>query len=204
MKKLALISDVHGCYKTLMALVARIPKDHEIILLGDMIDRGPDSKGVIEWAMKNNIRAVCGNHDDMLIDHCIKGGAYSDGVWEMNGGVQCLKSFGGYIPEPVVKWFLNLPLYIVEDDLLLSHTGFATIGDNGNFHRISQLWHRDHKQLPKDKYFRVFGHTPNKKAVITERWANIDTGAAYSKYGCGNMTAMLWPSKELIVQEYVG
>ena len=44
------ISDIHGCYKTLLALLDKIAfsKADELYILGDYVDRGPDSKGVID------------------------------------------------------------------------------------------------------------------------------------------------------------
>jgi serine/threonine protein phosphatase 1 len=202
---IAIISDVHGCFKTLMSLVKKLPPSAEVILCGDLVDRGPDSKGVVEWAMKNKIRCVLGNHDHMLIDYCVNQDrpAYGQNVWFANGGLECMRSFGGKsIPEKVVQWFRSLPWYIKEKDgLFISHTGK---GDHPDW--IISLWHRytDDGGFPSDGKYRVFGHTVVKKAEITDEWAAIDTGAAYSKNGYGKMTAFLWPSRQTIVEDYHG
>lgn len=200
---LAIISDVHGCYKTLMALVSKLPPGVEVILSGDLVDRGPDSKAIVEWAMKNQIRCVLGNHDHMLVDHCTKGMQYGDGIWFANGGTQCLQSFGGYIPERVIRWYLEMPWFIEENDgLFISHTG---MGDHKDW--MVALWYRhelDGDLFPEDGKYRVFGHTPSKKAKIEPKWAMIDTGAAYGRHGLGNMTAFLWPSKTTIVEPFQG
>jgi serine/threonine protein phosphatase 1 len=67
------ISDIHGNNKTFLDLLDKIAltKDDELYLLGDYIDRGPDSKGVIDtiWKlMDDNYRVFCikGNHEEML------------------------------------------------------------------------------------------------------------------------------------------
>ena len=60
-----IIGDVHGCYKTLIALIEKLPKDRNITFVGDLIDRGPGSKDVVEFVRKNNYRCVRGNHEDM-------------------------------------------------------------------------------------------------------------------------------------------
>ena len=43
-----IIGDVHGCYNTLMELIAKLPKDAKLCFVGDLIDRGPNSKDVVE------------------------------------------------------------------------------------------------------------------------------------------------------------
>lgn len=57
MKKIACISDVHGCYHTLMALLMQIPSEYEIVFLGDLVDRGPRSKQVVDFVRKVAIAA---------------------------------------------------------------------------------------------------------------------------------------------------
>ena len=62
-----IISDIAGNYKTLMALLEKMPQDEEIISVGDMVDRGPRSKEVIEFFMNNeNATAIMGNHEHMM------------------------------------------------------------------------------------------------------------------------------------------
>ncbi len=54
--------------------------------------------------------------------------------------------------------------------------------------------------FPNDGKFRCFGHPVQKEPLITDTFACIDTGAAYDGYR--KLTAMLWPSKEIIQQDY--
>ena len=49
------IGDIHGCFDTFMALVAKLPKDAKICLAGDLIDRGPKSRQVVQYVMDNDI-----------------------------------------------------------------------------------------------------------------------------------------------------
>ena len=139
-----IIGDVHGEYKTLMALLKKMP-DYQPLFLGDMIDRGPDSKKVLDFAMKHG-KAVLGNHEHMMIDAYRKGGYYQNSLWVMcNGGIDTLWSFSGKnkrdcfvaavllekdleldfrvndIPEKYVEWCETLPLVIQEKDLIISH-----------------------------------------------------------------------------------
>ena len=66
MKKHCIIGDVHGMYDALLALLKQIPKSSEVIFVGDLIDRGKDSKKVVEL-VKNNYKAVLGTHEDAFI-----------------------------------------------------------------------------------------------------------------------------------------
>ncbi|HIG03798.1 MAG TPA: serine/threonine protein phosphatase, partial [Candidatus Poseidoniales archaeon] len=64
------IGDVHGYANVLTSLIEKLalgPNDH-VVLLGDMIDRGPNSCGVIDIVRDNsNIHSIKGNHEDMMI-----------------------------------------------------------------------------------------------------------------------------------------
>jgi serine/threonine protein phosphatase 1 len=73
------IGDIHGRYDLLCRMIARIEADEvgrpaaetTVILLGDLVDRGPDSAGVIatarEWAKRRNVRVLSGNHEEMFL-----------------------------------------------------------------------------------------------------------------------------------------
>ncbi|MCR9145081.1 MAG: metallophosphoesterase [bacterium] len=61
-----IIGDVHGCYKSLRALVKKCPPE-PICFVGDLIDRGPDSKGVVEFVRGEGHQCVLGNHEELMI-----------------------------------------------------------------------------------------------------------------------------------------
>lgn len=112
------IGDIHGCKKELEQLVSLLPPKRQLIFLGDYIDRGPDSKGVIDFLIALSKKRDCvflsGNHELMLLDALeyaplpIVDGAL-DGIraemggtkfytpidqWLANGGDETLKSYG--------------------------------------------------------------------------------------------------------------
>lgn len=193
MKKYFLISDVHGMYSSLVKLLEQCPDDHEPIILGDLVDRGPQSREVISLVKKRGIRCVMGNHDHMMVDKLTGGDAgYMHGIWEMNGGDKTQKEYPDAREHMVshAEFLKEFPLAIVDEEqkLILSHTGHYTAEDE-----FTTLWARG-QQFPKDGYFRVFGHTPVEKPVLRDTYAMIDTGAAYG----GKLTAMLWPKKTFI------
>src|SRR6516164_5739583 len=64
-----IVGDVHGCLDELLALVERCgdPGDTRYVMVGDLVAKGPDSKGVVAWARASNVEAVLGNHDAAVL-----------------------------------------------------------------------------------------------------------------------------------------
>ena len=65
-----IVGDVHGCLDELLALVERCgaPGDTRYVLVGDLVAKGPDSRGVVAWARTSNVEAVLGNHDVAVLN----------------------------------------------------------------------------------------------------------------------------------------
>lgn len=137
------LSDLHGCHNTMTRLLNRAPKGLKVVFGGDLIDRGPYSRKVVEFAMQNDIPTVRANHDDLCIafyrpSHSKCGCFYDDGVWLENGGKECLRNWptvdkrdaksiaeyhrdkrlGGRVPEEVLDWMAALPPYLYPSDRL--------------------------------------------------------------------------------------
>ena len=143
------IGDIHGNFDTLIALLATIPDEEKakgICLVGDLIDRGPKSKQVIQWVIDqqkagNKVFCVMGNHEDLMINNAlsmaeyfIENGGYHYGrlstpnLWMVNGGD---KAFDSYIEEQPdgsaifdhktlkehVEFLKTLPLYMEFKDV---------------------------------------------------------------------------------------
>lgn len=221
-----LITDVHGCFFTLSRLLAKCAAKYpgaQLILLGDLIDRGPHSRLVVEFAMRNRIPTVIGNHEDLAIAYSehrergykpFCGGYYDRDVWLWNGGEDTQNNWPGQIPDDVLNWMAALPPYIVPEAapdsmgrlLLVSHTGYGLEVHKGTPEGwFRALWGRhglDSPNFPDDGYYRVFGHTQQREAVVTDTYAMIDTGAAYSGRGMGRLTAFIWPTREIVEQAF--
>jgi serine/threonine protein phosphatase 1 len=96
--RLIAIGDIHGCRTALESLLEAIRPsvDDTIVTLGDYVDRGADSKGVIdvliELAGRTNLIAIQGNHEQMMLD--VISGESSYRGWVQHGGVQTLDSYG--------------------------------------------------------------------------------------------------------------
>jgi serine/threonine protein phosphatase 1 len=93
------LGDVHGCDMALEALLKIVaPTPHDtLVFLGDLVDRGPGSREVIEQVLK--LREICrcvfilGNHEEMMLD-ALAGGAWREG-WLRYGGTATLFSYNG-------------------------------------------------------------------------------------------------------------
>lgn len=208
-----IIGDVHGCYYTLIALLMQIDrkKDEKICFVGDLIDRGPKSKEVIDFVKSNNHLCVKGNHEDMAVkslndEFCDLGDCKFEYVWANNGGNQTIHSFGSYklMKAGYYNWMKDLPIMlkfpeikINDKSLIVTHSFlFSNKEDyewgimwDRNFHIDDEIWGKD------PKYFNVFGHTPVKVPVFKDCYALIDTGCVYNYHknehnNYGNLTAI--------------
>lgn len=86
-----IIGDIAGNYKTLQALLAKMPPGTPVSV-GDMVDRGPASKQVLEF-FKTNGLAVLANHEHMMLHEFLGKKTYEPGLWLLNGGHATMTSF---------------------------------------------------------------------------------------------------------------
>lgn len=98
MAKTIVIGDIHGCLKALDAILNAVnpQQDDTLVTVGDYVDRGPDSKGVIERLIelqqRTHLVPLLGNHEEMMLNSLDgKTAPYS---WFNHGGVQTLESYG--------------------------------------------------------------------------------------------------------------
>lgn len=164
-RNLCILTDIHGSYRTMLALIERAKQewgDFDLYSLGDEIDRGPRSREVVEYMMENKVPCVLANHTDLCLAYsrhatlgyrakCTR--YYDRDVWLRNGGDKSLESWGfhggsGTLPRNVLDWMSSLPPYIIPDvepdengrRLLLGHTGYGLDADKNNWMRA--LWGR--------------------------------------------------------------
>ncbi len=223
-----LIGDIAGEYDALQLLLAKMPKDQELICVGDMVDRGSQGTDVIEFFMKNG-KAILGNHEHMLLTYANTPKAesqqaywndsmnrkryyYTDyktqeavrDIWFSNGGDKTLKSFGGSIPANVIEWLTALPLYIETDDLFISHAPYnpnLSLEQNCDlvgFIGSGLIWNRGTPRRMKDKY-QVFGHNKRTKR-FTDR--DGDFAMCIDNNGDNEIMGIHWPSMETFTQAY--
>ncbi len=186
MQKKWIIPDLHGCSKTLRTLVEdkiRPEKNDFIYFLGDYIDRGPDSKGVVDFIMSLEaqgfkVRPIKGNHEEYLLIALDKEKDINRKYfffkeenpylheWLAHGGGITLKSFGvkkfAQIPLKYVDWIKKLPNYYIEDRFVIVHAGlnFSLKDPFEDLHAM--LWARSFEAAPEKIGNRkiIHGHVP--------------------------------------------
>ena len=129
-----IIGDIHGCLGELEDLLDRLPPKDRLIFLGDYIDRGPDSYGVVERLLREKDRSVFlkGNHEVMMMDYFLnpRDPSGRDWLYWANGGETTLKSYGlrrgdpyEELPAKHRKFFESLELFYECDSYIAVHAG---------------------------------------------------------------------------------
>lgn len=145
--RVAVFGDVHGRPELLSSLVKEIRKKYglsiEIWSVGDLLDRGPDSKGVIDICLHEGIEAVIGNHDQWVIELITRKFFNPNVISSSMGGHHTIASYGvewddkrysdvavdflGAIPENHIGYFLGMEYYAkldwLDKDCWITHAG---------------------------------------------------------------------------------
>ncbi len=215
MKEVVVIGDIHGCYKTFLVLLDKVKEQFPsatICAVGDLVDRGPDSRSVVRYFIDHpEILCVKANHEDMLCKDVLGEKTPYTGQWYAYQGGATLSSYNidGKLDRDLLKshaeWMDKLPLYLefkdcikIGDDsdhgqsryLVVSH---ASLGSTWHMRDKSHpsnecfesdvLWNRDKPHDIKEIY-NIFGHTPLPEGPkIKSFYANIDTGACFKRLG---------------------
>jgi protein phosphatase len=215
--KYAIIGDVHGCHDKLMELVHHpsITDDCRVVWVGDLCDKGPDSAKVLDyvmWATRNSDYAVLGNHDDKLRRYL--NGANVKMTAELQRTVDDIHTHapGSTFVDELRGWLNSLPYYLMLDEgrLYVSHAGCdeKNQGLDTAKARSLNLYGKTNGQTGPDGYpvrlnwakdYRgartvVHGHVVVDEPLIQNGVYNVDTGC----YKTGKLTALLYPSMELV------
>ena len=202
------IGDVHGCHAELDALETKIIHDCHgfdgekwIVMLGDYVDRGPDSSGVLErlcGPAPKDFRRIClaGNHEIMMLQFLAAPDMNSD--WLQFGGTETLLSYGinvadlidvsmqrrmeifeQHIPRKHVDFMHALPLGLSLPGVTFVHAGVRPGIELHKQVEADLIWIREpflhnSASLP---YRVVHGHTPANVPEITGQRIGIDTRA---------------------------
>ena len=204
-EKIFAIGDIHGCRTYLERLLDIIPihSEDRLLFIGDYIDRGPDSEGVI--TLVNGIRrrypqtiCIMGNHEQMLLDFL---NGQEPFLYLYNGGKNTLESYGCHdiedaaecIPEDHLNFCRNLPLSYENEDYIFVHAGLRPHVPLSQQDPMDLLWIRDEFYGSQFRFPKkvIFGHTPFAEPLIQRDKIGIDTGAVYgNKLTCLELPAM--------------
>ena len=216
------ISDIHGHCETFLSLLDRIqlsPSD-ELYLLGDYVDRGPDSCGVIETILDleadgYQVHCLKGNHEVILLDvHEGMGIVESTNWYRLYGGQATIESY----PESSIydyhkSWMNSLQHYFDLGDYYLVHAGLNFRGGAPLADETSMLWIRNWYEDIQEQYLGgrtiVHGHTPTARKdiqdMLKKSWnkpvINIDGGCYADQPGLGHLCALNLDYRELIFEK---
>src|SRR5690606_2898852 len=226
------IGDIHGRFDLLTEMHERIleeierdkPGDWRIIYLGDYVDRGPETRQVLEFlsqttAAEPRVITLAGNHDTGMVDFLAT--PSPDGIFARHGGDATARSYGvelafsppkilraGHaklikaIPAEHVEFLRGLPFSAQFGDLFFCHAGIRpgipldqqTDNDLTWIRRECQDFPGLHPKLI------IHGHTPRSKPEILPNRVNLDTGAVNT----GVLTAMRFEGREKTLLQVTG
>lgn len=214
------IPDIHGCARTFRHLVeevVRFEPGDTLYLLGDLIDRGPRSKEVLDTVLRLQAAGLAvvplrGNHEQMLLD---AGRDLDDfRLWMINGGGVTLANFGVKdtcdIPLEYREFLASLPYYVELEEFILVHAGLNFLIPDPLRDRAAMLWARQYvvdRELIGGRRL-ICGHTPQSRTAIRQSLTTdlilLDNGCVYRHHpelGC--LTALDLDSMALSFQENI-
>jgi len=217
------VGDIHGGKRTFQALISKLQLRHRdrLYLLGDYIDRGPDSCGVLDVIIAlldagYDVRPLMGNHEDMLLRTISGEHDTWSGNWLEIFGEVTLRSFGVSSVADVPTRYLNLlgtlKLIEQENDFVLVHAGLNFRVDNPLMDStpFQCLWL---ESGPPDKTKLggrplITGHTVRTMREIGDSLVSpriyLDNGACTNKHpDYGNLVAMNLDLYKLILQPWI-
>ncbi|SHO58940.1 metallophosphoesterase [Vibrio quintilis] len=189
------VADIHGCDMLLAKMLAAIEKDRQtapaekplIIFLGDYIDRGADSKRVVDLLIRSekmddsaSYTFLLGNHEQWLLDFIHERPVLP--VWGTQGGMETLLSYGvprqliiqgladaeaaaevrrvflDKLPESHRQFYLSLKPSVEMDDYFFAHAGVDPVQALKNQSTQSLIWIRDRFLRSKMDFGKVIVH----------------------------------------------
>jgi|UPI00067C5D92 serine/threonine protein phosphatase 1 len=208
------VGDVHGCKTHLHGLINMIRQDAknlvgtaEIVLLGDVVDRGPDSAGVLDFLTNQQyakpVRSILGNHERMM--QAFFAAPKRNLAWLEQGGFETLRSYGlslmpqvaadmplrrlmqmldAHVPQAHLDWIASLPhgyrFHLNAEDFVLVHAGYdLSLPDNAQQEEVV-IWGRQPASNSNPDAFGircVQGHKIVRTPDPTRQRIQIDTGA---------------------------
>lgn len=191
MKRILVISDIHGELKLFDSLLEKVKYDadeDQLILVGDYVDRGPDSKGVLNRVSelkRNGAVVLRGNHDEMMLN-VVDGVSGALERWERNGALMTLQSYDSSIESVIlsagaefekhISLIREMDYYYETKDYIFVHAGVSPDTPVQKTDPHTFLWIRElfYEKYSGDKTV-IFGHTPT-SAIRQEKNHDIYFG----------------------------
>ena len=169
------IGDVHGHISSLNSLLSKLELSEydQLVSLGDLIDRGPDSAGVMRLFQSNsNYHFIRGNHEDLMLRCLCKQKKKACKSWLKYGGLETLKSFGvkpedkSILSDEWCDFLSNAPSEIILQNHRLLHAGINPTKLLENQIDNDRLWSRnifEFSTAPDPERQVIVGHTPTQE-----------------------------------------
>lgn len=224
-------TDIHGCKLTFEALLDRLAfsRSDELYLLGDYVDRGPDSKGVIDtiWDYQKagyRIHCLRGNHEELVLRAAGRDYTLLE-RWLLTDGKATMDSFGvrdcADIPVEYLDWMRNLPWFFEVDHYIMVHAGLDFRLEDPLSDISEMVWIRYwYDAIRYDwlgKRIILHGHTPidrddlagQHRNLKKQQYLDLDNGCVFAeprhwkRPGLGGLAAFDLDTQELVVVENV-
>ena len=215
-----IIGDVHGCYHTLLKLVAKLPSNAKLIFVGDLCDKGNYSKEVIEFVINNKHSCIYGNHEYLFYQYA-RDAILRDThkMWSTNNAYGGRKTVNNYkndiaLLHKHIKWIETLPLYIeiqVETRLYFITHGFGlpfyNTKDKKRYKKAlfvnridDNIYNKYYEDYTNYNIINIFGHCKFDDILIDKdkKYYGIDTACVY-----GNKLTAIKLGTMDIIQENV-
>jgi serine/threonine protein phosphatase 1 len=220
-ERIFVIGDIHGCLDKLEQLWDRIdprPDKDQLVFLGDYIDRGEDSSGVLDYLLQLketylNTIFLMGNHEKMFIDFLA---GVDRALFIYNGGESTINSYIGrmenawgsvrgisddealnlLVPEHHRTFLQELHQYYETENYIMVHAGLR-YGIPLEQQSLEDLvWIREEFIYSEEDFGKrvIFGHTPFVRPLVLENKIGIDTGAVYGN----SLTCLILPDLEFV------
>jgi len=204
-KETFIVGDVHGCFNELMLLLKKAgysPKEHRLILVGDLINKGPDSFKTLNWVRKTETETVIGNHEMKFIE-----AIEFDKV--LPPLLKELREQMGQKLYDWIEWIKSWPVYIETEDFLVIHGGVVP-GEHPGRSELKYLlnircWDSRTKSIHSIGYpawhdfynsskLVVYGHWARQGLKIRKNSIGLDTGCVYG----GRLTGVWLPPRTIV------
>jgi len=217
------IGDIHGGAKTFLALLSKIGlhRVDRLYLLGDYIDRGNDSKGVLDIIISlvndgYDVRPLRGNHEDMMFETMLEGDSLNALTWYEGWGWHTLASFDEMfmcdVPDIYQAFLESLPTIYIEDDFILVHAGLDMLKDDpiNQTSDHDRIW-KEPENVDSEKIggrSLVVGHRVHSldfiRKSLESNYIRLDNGAFSNRQpNYGNLVALNLDTKSLTLQPWL-
>jgi serine/threonine protein phosphatase 1 len=205
MTRIIAIGDIHGCSSAFESILRAIDPqpDDTIITLGDYVDKGHDSKGVLDMLIELSGRCrlvpILGNHEEQML--LAKEDIAEFKWWMEFGGTACLDSYGSsgqidLIPDEHFKFLESCLPFFETDTHFFVHGNYDPDLTLDQQNRRTLRWPSLRDSVPgphRSGKIAVVGHTPQPEILNLGHLVCLDTGCAYG----GKLTAMEMGSGEV-------